>query len=71
MALVGLARFYNSFEAGIAKSRLDADDTPCILSDFNTSMERASFLVPIRLMVDEEDEEEAAELLSLDRDEQA
>ena len=71
MALVELARFHNSFEAGLAKSRLDADGILSILFDFNTSMEGASFLVPIRLMVDEEDAVDAAEILSRDTDEWA
>jgi hypothetical protein len=64
MALVAAAVFYNSFEAGIAKSRLDADGIPCVLFDFNSSMEGASFLVPIRLMVDDEDVEEARTILA-------
>jgi hypothetical protein len=64
MALVAVAIYYDSFEAGIAKSRLEADDIPSILFDFNSSMEGASFLVPIRLMVDDEDEAEARRILS-------
>ena len=63
MALVAVATFYNSFEAGIARSRLDSEGIPCVLFDFNASMEGASFLVPIRLMVDDEDVEEAARIL--------
>ncbi|HYG30560.1 MAG TPA: DUF2007 domain-containing protein [Allosphingosinicella sp.] len=66
MALVAVATYYNSFEAGIARSRLEADGIPSILFDFNSSMEGASFLVPIRLMVDEEDVEEAARILAED-----
>lgn len=66
MALVAAATFYNSFEAGIARSRLEADGIPCILFDFNSSMEGATFLVPIRLMVDDEDAEEAARILAED-----
>lgn len=68
MALVELARFHNSFEAGIAKSRLDFEGIPSILFDFNTSMEGASFLVPIRLMVDDEDQAEARAVLEADAD---
>ncbi|HEX8365407.1 MAG TPA: DUF2007 domain-containing protein [Allosphingosinicella sp.] len=66
MALVAVATYYNSFEAGIASSRLEADGIPSILFDFNSSMEGASFLVPIRLMVDDEDVEEAARILAED-----
>ena len=69
MALVAAALFYNSFEAGLAKSRLDAEGIPSVLFDFNSSMEGASFLVPIRLMVDEEDAEEAARILAAEEDE--
>ena len=64
MALVVAATFTNSFEAGIARSRLEADGIPAILFDFNASMEGASFLVPIRLMVDDEDVEEAQRILA-------
>lgn len=64
MALAEAAFFYNSFEAGIAKSRLDAEGIPSVLFDLNASMEGASFLVPIRLMVDEEDVEEARRILA-------
>jgi hypothetical protein len=70
MALVAVATYYNSFEAGIAKSRLDFEDIPCVLFDFNTSMEGASFLIPIRLMVDDEDAEEAARILAEAADDQ-
>lgn len=64
MALVAVATYYNSFEAGIARSRLEADGIPSVLFDFNSSMEGASFLVPIRLMVDEDDAEDAARILA-------
>lgn len=64
MALVAVATFYNSFEAGIARSRLEADGIPAVLFDFNSSMEGASFLIPIRVMVDEEDADEAARILA-------
>ena len=64
MALVPVATFTNSFEAGIARSRLEADGIPSMLFDFNSSMEGASFLVPIRLMVDEEDLAEAQRVLA-------
>ena len=68
MALVAVATFYNSFEAGIAGSRLEAEGIPSVLFDFNSSMEGASFLIPIRLMVDGEDAEEAARILALAED---
>jgi hypothetical protein len=64
MALAEAATFYNSFEAGMAGARLEAEGIPSVLFDLNSSMEGASFLVPIRLMVDEEDVEDARRLLS-------
>jgi hypothetical protein len=64
MALVAAATFTNSFEAGIASGRLEAEGIPSVLFDFNVSMEGASFLVPIRLMVDDEDVEEAQRILA-------
>lgn len=70
MALVAVATYYNSFEAGIARSRLESDGIPSVLFDFNASMEGASFLVPIRLMVDDEDAEEAERILASMEDDQ-
>lgn len=64
MALVEAARFYDSFEAGLAKSRLADEDIESVLFDFNSSMEGPSFLIPIRLMVIEEELAEALEILA-------
>ena len=65
MALVELARFYNSFEAGIVRSRLEADGIDGVLFDMNVAMgDGLSLLIPIRLMVDEEDEVEARRILA-------
>ena len=65
MALVELARFHNSFEAGIVHSRLQADGIDSMLFDLNVAMgEGISLLVPIRLMVPEEDEAEARRIFS-------
>jgi len=55
MALVELAKFYNSLEAGAAQSRLDADGIESFLFDMNMSWEGMSGIIPIRLMVDEDD----------------
>lgn len=70
MALVRVATYYPSFEAGLARSRLEADGIPSVLFDFNSSMEGASFLVPIRLMVDDEDADEAMRILAETGDDQ-
>ena len=63
MPLVVAAVFTNSMEAGVASSRLEADGIPSFLFDLNVSAEGASFLMPIRLMVDEEDIDEVRRIL--------
>ena len=68
MALVELARFYNSFEAGVVRSRLEADGIDAILFDLNVAMgDGISLLVPIRLMVEEEDLQAAEAILAEDQ----
>lgn len=64
MALVELAKFYNSFEAGAAQSRLDVDGIDSFLFDVNMSWEGVSGIIPIRLMVDEDDLPRARRILS-------
>jgi hypothetical protein len=65
VALVELARFHNSFEAGVVRSRLEAEGIPAVLFDLNVAMgEGISLLVPIRLMVDDEDEAEARRIVA-------
>jgi len=64
MALVELAKFYNSFEAGAAQSRLDADGIDSFLFDVNMSWEGISGIIPIRLMVDEDDLSRARRVLA-------
>jgi hypothetical protein len=56
MALVEAARFYNIFEASLAKARLEAEDIPSILFDTEMNWGGADLgVVPVRLMVDDED----------------
>ena len=64
MALVEAARFYNSFEAGVAKSRLDSEGIESFLFDLQMSWEGMGGMIPIRLMVDDEDVGEARALLA-------
>ena len=64
MALVEAARFYNSFEAGLARSRLDADGIDCFLFDMEMSWEGLGGMIPIRLMVDDGDLEAARSILA-------
>ena len=55
MALVEAARFYNSFEAGLAKSHLEDEGIGAVLFDFDMSNFYGAGLIPIRLMVLDED----------------
>ena len=64
MALVELARFYNSFEAGLARSRLAEEEIDSFLFDMEMSWEGMGGVIPIRLMVDEDDRDEAFRILS-------
>ena len=66
MARVELAKFYISFEAGAAQSRLDADGIDSFLFDVNMSWEGISGIIPIRLMVDEDDLLRARRILAED-----
>ena len=64
MALVEAARFFTRIEASLAKSRLDAADIPNFLFDMEMNWGGADLgVVPVRLMVDEDDLAEAAALL--------
>lgn len=62
MALVELATF-NSFEAAVTQGRLLAEGVETHLFDFNMSLE-GGFIVPARLMVDEEDLVRARRILA-------
>jgi hypothetical protein len=65
MALVEAARFYTRIEAEIARGALDAADIPAILFDTETNWGGADLgVVPVRLMVHEDDLEAARELLA-------
>jgi hypothetical protein len=63
MALVELARFYNSFEAGAARSLLECEGIESFIFDLEMSWEGMGGVIPIRLMVDDEDVDEARRLL--------
>jgi hypothetical protein len=65
MSLVEAARFYTAIEANIAKGALDAADIPAILFDTETNWGGADLgVVPVRLMVHEDDLEAARKLLA-------
>jgi hypothetical protein len=63
MALVELAKFYNVFEASLAKGRLDAEDVASVLFDTEMNWGGLDGVVPVRLMVDEDDFEPARRIL--------
>jgi len=63
MALVELATFYNSFDAGAARGRLESEGIDSYLFGFDNAMEGIGFLIPLRLMVLDEDLEEARRIL--------
>jgi hypothetical protein len=64
MSLVEAARFYTRIEASIAKGALEAADIPAILFDSEMNWGGADLgVVPVRLMVDEDDLVRAKQLL--------
>jgi len=66
MALVEAARFYTSFEAHIAKGALDAEDIPALLFDAEMNWGGVDLgVVPVRLMVDEDDLSRAQRILEV------
>lgn len=55
MPLVEFARYYNSFEAGLAQSRLADCDVDSVIFDLEMANYAGGLSIPIRLMVLEED----------------
>ena len=66
MALVELAKFYNSFEGGVVQSRLTSEGIDSFLFDINMSWEGIGGIIPIRLMVDDDDLPRARRILAED-----
>jgi hypothetical protein len=64
MALVELAKYYNSFEAGVVQGRIEAEGIACHMFDFNMTIEGVGFAIPVRLMVDEEDLDAALAIIA-------
>jgi hypothetical protein len=64
MPLVELARFYNSFEAGLAESRLDDVGIHSVLFDTDMANFYGAGAIPIRLMVLDEDVDEARKTIA-------
>jgi hypothetical protein len=67
MSLIEAAKFYNTFEAGLAKSRLEADGIGAVLFDTEMTWEGMGLLIPIRLMVLDEDLADARASLAGDQ----
>lgn len=64
--LVELARYGNSLDAGVARSRLEAEGLHCVLFDQGfSSVEAVGLFIPVRLMVLDEDLKEARALLGV------
>jgi hypothetical protein len=63
MALVELAKFYDSLAAGAAQSRLSDEGIDSFIFDMGMSLQ-SGFAVPVRLMVDEDDLSRALRFLS-------
>lgn len=64
MALVEAARFYNIMEAGLARARLEAEGIISILFDTEMNWGGADLgVVPVRVMVDEDDLDAARRVL--------
>jgi hypothetical protein len=66
MALAEAAKFYNIMEASMARARLAAGGIESVLFDTEMNWGGLDGVVPIRLMVDDEDEAEARRLLAED-----
>jgi hypothetical protein len=64
MALVERGRYFNSFEAGVVRSRLADDRIEAFIFDLNMSWDGMGIMIPIRVMVDEEDLEESRRILA-------
>lgn len=64
MPLVLAARFYNSFDAGAAQGALAAADIHSVLFDTEMAWEAFGGVIPIRLMVLDDDEAAARAILA-------
>jgi hypothetical protein len=64
MALVELAKYYNIFEASLVKGRLDAAEVTSVLFDTEMNWGGLDGVVPVRLMVDEDDLDFARRVLA-------
>jgi len=64
VALVQVARLDSRMAAEIVRGRLESEGIPAMLFDDGLASLGIGSLTPVRLMVDEEDEAQARDLLS-------
>lgn len=64
MPLVEAGRFFNSFEAGLAQSRLEDAGIDSVLFDLDMAGYGFGLTIPVRLMVLDEDERAAIQALA-------
>ncbi len=65
MALVELARFSSGIEGQIVRSRLEADGIPAVCFDTGMNIaESVGIMIPVRVMVDDDNLEEARAILA-------
>lgn len=64
MALVLLGQYYNSLEAGLVRSFLAANGIEAYMFGFDNALEGIGFVIPVRLMVEEDDRAAAQRLLA-------
>jgi hypothetical protein len=65
MSLVEAAKFYNSFEAGLAQSRLEEAGIDSVLFDLEMATYGIGLSIPVRLMVLDDDLQMAIRTLDL------
>jgi hypothetical protein len=65
MSLVEAAKYYNSFEAGLAKSRLEEAGIDSVLFDLEMATYGIGLSIPVRLMVLDDDLQVATRVLQL------
>ena len=65
MSLVEAAKYYNSFEAGLAKSRLEEAGVDSVLFDLEMATYGIGLSIPVRLMVLDDDLQIATKVLQL------
>jgi|JRYG01.1.fsa_nt_gb hypothetical protein len=64
MALVELGQYWNSFEAGLVQSKLLDEGIESVLFDFDMANYAGTLMIPIRVMVDDEDAARARRIIA-------